>query len=100
MLDFLIGGFLIVIGLLSLLIDERIAAKKFSAAKLPSKEALIDNFIANDGNKDGASEYEEFGNFLTVLGVALTARELEIVCFSVDQDGDEKISEQELFSCW
>jgi Ca2+-binding EF-hand superfamily protein len=99
MLDFLIGGFLIVIGLI-LLIDGRIAAKKLSAAKLPSREALIDTFVANDGDKDGALEYVEFGNFLTALGVELTARELELACFAVDQDGDEKISEEELVSWW
>jgi hypothetical protein len=34
------------------------------------------------------------------LGVELTACEPELACFAEDQDGDEKISEEDLVSWW
>jgi hypothetical protein len=97
--DLVVGGFLCLIGLL-LLIDGRHAAEKLSAVSLPDRKALKEMFIANDGDNDGFLEYNEFGNLLKGLGVELTANELEVACSAVDQDGDEKISKQELFDWW
>jgi Ca2+-binding EF-hand superfamily protein len=97
--DLVVGGFLVIIGLI-LLVDGRIAAKKLAAAHQPSREDLLEKFSANDGDKDGALDYKEFGSLLVELGVNLTAHELELACFAVDQDGDEKISEEELLSWW
>lgn len=98
-MDMLVGGFLGVIGLI-LLIDGRIAAQKLSAVSLPSKSALIAIFKANDGDNDGFLEYNEFGLLLKALGVELSAYELEVACTAVDQDDDERISEQELVKWW
>jgi Ca2+-binding EF-hand superfamily protein len=101
-IDFILGGYFIFLGLtLIFILVVLTASKNHSFAALPSStDAIRELFQTHDKNKDGLLDYDEFGNILKSWGVVLSTDDLEIACYAVDQDGDEKISEQEFLDWW
>jgi len=101
-IDLTLGVYFIFLGFtLIFILVALTASKNHSFTALPSSiDEIHELFQTHDKNKDGFLDYDEFGNILKSWGVVLSADDLEIACYAVDQDGDEKISEQELLDWW
>ena len=80
----------------------RVAASKLSTLTrvLTDKTALKRMFAEHDSDGDGALEYKEFASLVKKLGVEFSQYEMDAACFAVDQDDDQKISEQEFLEWW
>lgn len=101
-IDLILGGYFIFLGLIFIFILVGLtASKNNSVTELPSSvEAVHKLFQTHDENKDGLIEFEEFEDILKSWGIDLSADDLELACYAVDQDSDDKISEQEFLDWW
>jgi Ca2+-binding EF-hand superfamily protein len=99
-MDIILGGYFVILGLMIVIVG-LIASKKLSTSALPnSRDSLLEIFHTYDSDKDGFLEYQEFGDILKAWGANLSADDLELACYAVDQDCDEKISQQEFANWW
>jgi hypothetical protein len=100
MMDIILGGYFVILGFMIIIVG-LIACKKHSTTALPnSRDSLLEMFHTYDSDKDGFLEYQEFGKTLNAWGVNLSAEDLELACYAVDQDCDDKISQQEFANWW
>lgn len=99
-LNMISGGFMMFLGVASIIIG-RNTAKKLALLKasITDEEVLRNLFNENDVNGDGLLTQTSFASLVNKLGLQLNYNELEAAFSTIDKDNDQRISYED-FKVW
>jgi len=100
-IDMASGGFMCLVGILSIIVGRSTARRLSDLRKTMSDENIVkDRFDEFDLDGDGSVTPSEFAALLRNLGIELGKNEVASVYASIDLDQDLKITSQEFKEWW
>lgn len=100
-LDIASGGFMIFVGIVSLIVGNRTAKKLHKLSESISDEQnLLEKFTQFDLDKDDYLEQNDFAELVAEMGLDLDHNELVAAFSTIDADDDQKISFEDFKTWW
>lgn len=99
-IDYLIGGFVMLVGVLYILVGRRTAGKLTQLRQALAEHTLRAKFSEADTEGDGKLSLDDFSVLTESLGMTLTRREREVAFLCMDQRDSGSISFADFKAWW
>lgn len=100
-LDWVVGGFMIVVGLIAISVGISTARNLRLVRYVLKDEAMLkQKWIEHDADKNGRLDIRELTSFIRDAGVDMTRNEVAAAFLALDKNFDDKITYDELFEWW